>query len=72
MSAQELEAATIDKYEPHIYQNLSYRLMKPNELNPTKTYPLILSLHGAGGRGTDNIKQLRKWNEYLAKDEIRA
>lgn len=40
--------------------------MKPLNFDATKTYPLILSLHGAGGRGTGNIKTLRNWNEYLA------
>jgi predicted peptidase len=37
---------------------LPYRLMKPAGYDKTKKYPLVLFLHGAGERGTDNKKQL--------------
>ena len=45
--------------------------MKPIDFDAAETYPLILSLHGAGGRGTDNIKNLRNWNEYMADESLR-
>lgn len=38
--------------------SLPYRLMKPANYDTSKKYPLILFLHGAGERGTDNRKQL--------------
>lgn len=38
---------------------VKYRLRTPNEVVPKKTYPLILFLHGAGERGTDNTAQLK-------------
>lgn len=37
---------------------LPYRILFPEEYKPSKKYPLILVLHGAGERGSDNEKQL--------------
>lgn len=37
---------------------LPYRLMKPGTVEAGQTYPLVIFLHGAGERGTDNEKQL--------------
>ena len=62
---------TLALYEPGEYKELKYRLMKPIDFDADETYPLIVSLHGAGGRGTDNIKNLRNWNEYMADESLR-
>lgn len=37
---------------------LRYRILYPQDYNPAKKYPLILLLHGAGERGSDNQAQL--------------
>ena len=37
---------------------LPYRLLKPNNYDPSKSYPIIICLSGIGGRGNDNIKQI--------------
>jgi predicted peptidase len=37
---------------------LPYRILYPENYNPSKKYPLVLFLHGAGERGSDNEKQL--------------
>jgi predicted peptidase len=39
---------------------LRYRLLRPDNYDAKKSYPLVLLLHGAGERGNDNEKQL-KW-----------
>ncbi len=62
---------TLALYEPGEFKGVKYRLMKPIDFDPEKTYPLILSLHGAGGRGTNNIKNLRNWNEWLTDEALR-
>ena len=62
-----VSAETLALYEPGEFEGVQYRLMKPIDFDVNRTYPLILSLHGAGGRGSQNIKNLRNWNEWLAK-----
>src|SRR5438270_5865084 len=39
-------------------KTLPYRLVRPAATEPGRKYPLVLFLHGAGERGTDNAKQL--------------
>src|SRR5947209_90189 len=39
-------------------KQLPYRLLKPEPFDPAKRYPLVVFLHGAGERGSDNEKQL--------------
>jgi predicted peptidase len=61
-----------DLYEPHADDKMPYRLMKPLGFDPNKSYPLIVSLHGAGGKGTENNKQLKIWNKQLAERKTRT
>ncbi|WP_305982148.1 prolyl oligopeptidase family serine peptidase [Roseivirga thermotolerans] len=44
----------------HTYEegSLNYRVLYPEGFDSTKEYPLVLFLHGAGERGTNNEKQL--------------
>lgn len=39
---------------------LPYRLMYPRNYDPRKAYPLVLSVSGSGGVGTDNIRNMEK------------
>jgi len=66
-----VSAETLALYETGKFKGVQYRLMKPIDFDPSKTYPLILSLHGGSGRGTKNIKNLLIWNEYLADEDLR-
>jgi lysophospholipase L1-like esterase len=46
-------------------QVLRYRYGKPTKLETGKRYPLVLCLHGAGERGTDNEKQVGYFRPLL-------
>jgi len=37
---------------------MPYRLMEPEGFDPGESYPLLVVLHGLGGKGTDNLAQL--------------
>src|SRR5262245_4036703 len=58
----------IDGFEARLYKSESgdmmpYRLFIPPRYDKHKKYPLILWLHGAGGIGIDNVRQ-------IAEDQI--
>ncbi|MBT3198628.1 MAG: alpha/beta hydrolase [Phycisphaerales bacterium] len=59
-------------YEPSTHNKMPYRLMKPISFDKTKRYPVIVSLHGAGGKGADNQRQLKDWNKQLADKKTRT
>ena len=46
-------------------ETLPYRLFIPLHYDRKKKYPLVLYLHGGGGRGNDNLKQIDGGNGYL-------
>ena len=54
-----LGQATFDRevYEEN-GRSLPYRILLPKDFEPTKKYPLLVFLHGAGERGSDNALQL--------------
>jgi predicted peptidase len=41
---------------------MRYRLFVPADYDPTRKYPIVLWLHGAAGRGSDNVSQLSGGN----------
>ena len=52
-----------NEFEKKVYvsasgDTLNYRLLRPEVEQEGKQYPLVLFLHGAGERGSDNEKQL--------------
>jgi len=50
---------------------LPYRLLRPLRIEVERTYPLVVFLHGAGERGTDNEKQLAHGVGQFATEENR-
>jgi predicted peptidase len=55
---------------PHVFKNakgetLPYRLFVPQDYDRKKKYPLVVYLHGGGGVGDDNLKQIQGGNGYL-------
>jgi len=71
-SAIKVSGDWIDLYQAHSDSSMNYRLMKPFGFNEKKRYPVIVSLHGAGGKGSDNRKQLRDWNKLLTDKKRRS
>ena len=53
----------LERWEARVYRNekgeaLPYRLLKPAPYDATRSYPMIVFLHGMGERGSDNESQL--------------
>lgn len=75
LTAMNASAQKDSLYEKHwiIEKNdtLPYRILKPDNYNPSKKYPLILFLHGAGERGNDNEAQLVHGSSLFLRDSIR-
>lgn len=63
MAAAAAPLPAADDFEALVFQDhnqkLPYRLCKPLGYDSQKHYPLVLFLHGAGERGTDNLVQLK-------------
>ena len=71
MNAEALKAFEARTYKGEKGASLPYRLLVPkgyDTKDEKKTYPLILFLHGAGERGTDNQSQLKWGGSLLAGD----
>ncbi len=52
-------------------EEFGYRLLRPESILPGEVYPLVLFLHGAGERGTDNGVQINYLPTWLAEEENR-
>ena len=50
---------------------LPYQIMYPKNYDPTKAYPFIVFLHGAGERGTNNTSQMANGPNTFANAEAR-
>ena len=47
------------------FQGVPYRFFVPDKIDESGKLPLILSLHGAGGKGRDNLQNLKPWNGVI-------
>jgi len=45
-----------------------YRLYIPRAYNPNVSYPMVVFLHGAGERGSNNTSQMTEWPLLFAQD----
>jgi predicted peptidase len=50
---------------------ITYRILYPKNYDRTKSYPVVLFLHGAGERGSDNEKQLIHGSKLFASEKVR-
>jgi predicted peptidase len=51
---------------------LPFRLLRPKNVARDEHYPLVVFLHGAGERGSDNNAQLKWCAKDFAKPEVRS
>lgn len=65
---QKYEARTYPMADGH---TLPYRVLLPENYQTNKRYPVILFLHGAGERGSDNEKQLTHGSKIFLEDSFR-
>ncbi|WP_311951341.1 carboxylesterase family protein [Mucilaginibacter terrae] len=69
------KAQQFAKYKKEVYQHkgdtLLYRILLPQNFDPTKKYPLLFVLHGSGERGNDNEAQLRNGGKVFLNDAFR-
>ncbi len=52
--------------------DFKYRLLMPEKIEPGTAYPVVLFLHGAGERGSDNEAQLKYFPWAMVQPEYRA
>jgi predicted peptidase len=68
--------AQSELFEKHIFKTdtleMPYRLLKPQNYDSSKKYPLILFLHGAGERGTENEIPIKHLEKALLNPENRT
>jgi predicted peptidase len=74
--SMQAQAASVSDYQARSYRisskkTIPYRLFIPKNYQASKKYPLMLSLHGAGERGTNNTSQLNhEFTNFWANDSI--
>jgi predicted peptidase len=61
-SISTVEGFTAGSYRSSSGETMQYRLFVPPGYDPAQKYPVILWLHGAAGRGADNVSQLAGGN----------
>ena len=71
LSALKLSAQHQEYYSQEHFvsgnDTLNYRMMLPKNFEASHQYPVVLFLHGAGERGSDNTKQLTHGSEFFYK-----
>lgn len=71
-----LQAQQFELFEKHSFvqgsDTLPYRVLLPENYDASKKYPLVLFLHGAGERGSDNENNSLMGQHYFSKKKIVA
>ncbi|MHB1178295.1 MAG: carboxylesterase family protein [Daejeonella sp.] len=72
---QSLSAQDKSLYSKEVFikggDTLLYRLLLPENFDPSKKYPVLLFLHGAGERGNDNEAQLTHGSKLFLSEKVR-
>ena len=59
---QTVDGFVARKYSASTGATMPYRLFIPHDYDQRQSYPLIVFLHGGGGNGSDNLKQISGGN----------
>ena len=74
-AGENLKSLKVPVAEARVYEQsgrtLPYRLLKPEGYDKNKAYPLVVALHGAWGRGTDNKSRAIDAFQFLSAEKIR-
>ena len=69
------KAQDFQKYRKDRYikgkDSINYRILFPENFDPSKKYPLVVFLHGSGERGADNEKQLIHGGKLFLTERFR-
>jgi predicted peptidase len=75
LSATIVRSQGFDEYHKEIFSSsagqLPYRILYPLSFDTTKNYPIVIFLHGAFEKGTDNERQLNIGGRYFLKEDNR-
>jgi len=67
-------AQLAERFTAQEFDGVRYRFFIPTEAKPEagseQKFPLVLSLHGAGGKGDDNLANLKNWNGTMTEPEF--
>lgn len=72
MAQKAKERFAAKEYKDAEGNQLLYRILKPQDYDPKKSYPLVVFWHGAGERGDNNTSQLVHGMDDFATDEMMA
>lgn len=68
--------AVVQRYEARSIEHggvtIQYRVIKPGKMDKGVKYPLVISLHGSGERGSDNREQLKFLPTWLSEPAMRT
>ena len=67
----------VSAFEAMVYMDkdghqFPYRLLRPQNYDPSVKYPLVLVRHGSGGEGTDNVRQMGGVERLLGRPDLRT
>jgi predicted peptidase len=65
----EVFAQDLSAYQKEIFHGLPYRILYPSPFDSLKKYPLVVFLHGAYHKGSDNEAQLEIGGRYFMRTE---
>lgn len=60
------QATTVRENETDV--TFRYRLLRPHSSSTRKTFPLVFFFHGAGERGSDNLRQLKYFPTWMSEE----